>query len=177
MYGERWIIWPAPAMYGTRNCKIPYPKGEVSKQLVARTNEALTNWEMVQPYFAAVARTHFNLQSLAQDSDLEYALAYLGYQSVWFADDTGGKDYDWQAALVDISGLEEAIRRVKGRIIMSKHAQQHDAPEKEAVNDTTNPKADEFENEEWAFWQWQQMCSVPGRKKPEEVPEPDEMEF
>jgi hypothetical protein len=146
-----------------------------------KTNGHLLAWESTQPYFASVARMHFNLQPNQQPSaDMDYLIAYLGYQSMWFADDTGGKDYDHNAALLDLLSLEDALKRLKGRIIVAGGARQahdrNDAPDKQAVEG-----AKDWENIEDDDWQnyvaWQGMCSpIPlPPPQPKVIPQAEEI--
>jgi hypothetical protein len=146
-----------------------------------RTDGHLLAWESTQPYFASVARMHFNLAPNQQPSaDLDYLLAYLVYQSVWFADDTGGNDYDHNAALLDLLSLEDALKRLKGRIIVAgsnrAHAQ-NDAPDKEAVEGAKDWEHIE-EDTEWAeYIAWNGMCSpIPlPPPQPKVIPQAEEI--
>jgi hypothetical protein len=181
MYGPRTLQWPAPEKFQNQDrirwCKMPVPQGEVMNTVKNNTNEHLLSWENTQPYFASVARMHFNLQSpQPPSSDMDYLMAYLGYQSVWFADDTNGKDYDHNAALLDLLSLEDALKRLKGRIIVAEGARKHnDAPEKKQVVEGALDW-EHVEDDEWsAAWM---MCGGPiplPAPQPKVIPQAEEI--
>lgn len=173
MYGDRYLHFPPAAGLQRQTwLKIPLVQGEVIQGLARKTNDSVLKWEEVQPYFASLARKHFKLTvDGARDQDLEYILAYVGYQSLWFSDDTHGRDYDWNAALVDLASLEDALRRIKGRIIVANHPP-NDAPPKSEVLDN-----EEAAYAEWALWNG--MC-VPGALTPTKekvIPQAEEIEL